>query len=155
MDEEAFVAHTRRLGPLAHLATVTPDGLPHVAPIHVDWHNGYLYSMIGISDTKTRNLTANPNVCLHYQVGKATNWDSLIVWGRARLLDAIEDKRRLWTGVLGYDLDRFSPGGPDGSPETGFLQITVDRAVMLPRYGMDGREVYGGTGDGAAPSKGS
>ena len=153
MDEATFVAHTRRLGPLAHLATVTPDGDPHVVPIHVDWHNGHLYSMVGLSGAKSRNITANPAVCLHYQVEEATNWDSLIVWGRARLLDAIEDKQRLWTGVLGYDLDRFSPGGPDDSPEAGFLRITVERAVLLARYGMAGREEYRGSGDGPVPSE--
>jgi nitroimidazol reductase NimA-like FMN-containing flavoprotein (pyridoxamine 5'-phosphate oxidase superfamily) len=152
MDEAAFVAHTRRLGPLAHLATITPDGLPHVVPIHVDWYNGHLYAMVGPADAKSRNLASNPNVCLHYQVDEATNWDSLIVWGRVAVLDAIDDKRRLWTGVLSYDLDRFSPGGPDGSPDTAFLEITVERALLLHRYGLDGRDEYRGTGGSTAAS---
>ena len=152
MDQADFVAQAERVGPLAHLATATPDGLPHVAPIHVDWHDGHLYAMVGLASTKSRNIAANPNVCLHYQVAEETGWDSLVVWGRATLLDTVEDKRRLWTGVLGYDLDVFSPGGPDESPDTRFLEITVVRAVLLKRYGVGGREEYRATGGPLRPS---
>lgn len=142
MEHADFVAETKRLGPLVHLATVAPDGSPHVAPVHTDWHDGHLYVMAGLDNRKTRNLRVDPRVCLHYQVSEATGWDSLIVWGTARILDSAKDKRRLWTGVLSFDLDLFSPGGPDGSPDTCFLEITVDRAVFLRKYGMDGREEW-------------
>lgn len=140
MNPATFIEHTRRLGPIAHLATVTPSGAPHVVPIHVDWHDGFLYSLIG--GVKATNIRDQPAVCLHYQVREETDWDSLIVWGDGELLDSVEDKRRLWTGVLSYDLDTFSPGGPDGSPDSQFLPITVQRAVFLHRYGLGGRAEF-------------
>jgi general stress protein 26 len=152
MDLTGFVAETRRLGPLAHLATVAADGSPHVAPVSTDWHEGFLYVMVGLNGVKTRNLRRDPRLCLHYQVGEETGWDSLMVWGAARILESAADRNRLWHGVLSYDLDEFAPGGPDNSPDVGFLQIMVDRAVLLRRFGIDGREEWtAGTGHPTEP----
>lgn len=142
MTIEELVAEMERLGPYAHLATVTPGGNPHVVPIHVDWCDDALYAMVGRRDTKIRNLAANPAVCLHYQVSEAANWDSLMIWGEARILDSLEDKRRLWEGVLSYDLNAFSPGGPDNSPNSVFLKVTPSRGLVLRQFGMQGREVW-------------
>jgi nitroimidazol reductase NimA-like FMN-containing flavoprotein (pyridoxamine 5'-phosphate oxidase superfamily) len=125
-----------------YLATVTPAGRPHVVPVHCDWYGNHLYALVGRGDSKVANLRANPAVCLHWQVTEATGWDSLIAWGRAAVLSDLEDKRRLWEGVLSYDLDVFAPGGPEGSPDSCFLEIDIDRAVVLRRFGFDGRDEY-------------
>ena len=142
MDHAAFVAETHRLGPYIYLATSSAAGAPHVVPIHADWHDGHIYAMVGLHDVKVRNLRANPAVCLHWQVSESTGWDSLLAWGTAAVLATTQDKRRLWSGVLSYDLDAFSTGGPDGSPDTGFLEVTVERAVLLRRFGYDGRDEW-------------
>ncbi len=113
-----------------------------MVPIHVDWHEGHLYAMVGRNDVKVRNVNSNRSVCLHYQVSEQTGWDSLMVWGSACVLDDLDDKRRLWTGVMSYDLDEFSPGGPDDSPDTVFLQIEVARALVLRNFGFDGRDEW-------------
>ena len=113
MDLEGLIAEHKRFGAIVHLATVTPGGDPHVAPVHADWQGGRLYVMVGTDALKTRNIAANPSVALHYQVSEATGWDSLMLWGRASVLESLEDKRRLWEGVFSYDLNLFSPGGPD------------------------------------------
>ena len=152
MTVDQFVAETQRLGPYVYLATVTPAGAPHVVPIHADWHEGYVYAMVGLGDAKVRNPRGDPRLCLHYEVSEQTGWDSLVAWGTAAILDAAEDKERLWKGVLGYDLDLFSPGGPHGSPDTGFLEITVRKALLLRRYGLDGRVEWNAETFGAAGS---
>ena len=54
------------------------------------------------------------------------------------MFDDLETKRRLWTGVFDYDLNAFAPGGPDNSPGTCFIAITVERALVLKQYGMGG-----------------
>jgi nitroimidazol reductase NimA-like FMN-containing flavoprotein (pyridoxamine 5'-phosphate oxidase superfamily) len=136
-----LIAEHQRLSAIVHLATMTPEGDPHVAPVHADWHDGRLYVMVGTDARKTRNIAAHPSVSLHYQVGEGTGWDSLMIWGQAAVLDSLEDKRRLWN-IFSYDLNLFSPGGPDGSPKTCFLEIVPERAVLLRNFGMDGREEW-------------
>lgn len=141
MELSGVIAAARRLGPIAHLATVSPAGGPHVVPVHCEWLDDRLYCTAGQGDTKVRNLAAQPRVCIHYQVAAATGWDSLIIWGTGAVLDAVADKRLLWNR-FGYDLDEFSPGGPEGSPDTVFIEIEPRRALLLLRYGLDGREEW-------------
>ncbi len=142
MDLDDVIREASRLGPIAHLATVTAAGEPHVVPVHVDWLDGRLYCSAGTGDAKVRNLGVQPAACLHFQVAAATGWDSLMIWARGRILTSLEDKRRLWHGVFSYDLNEFDPGGPDNAPESCFLELEPTRAVLLRRYGLDGREAW-------------
>ncbi|MGE0508664.1 MAG: pyridoxamine 5'-phosphate oxidase family protein [Acidimicrobiia bacterium] len=136
MTLDEIKAECRRLSPWAHLATVGPDGAPDVAPVHPCWEGDVLWVMVGTGAVKVRNIAANPRVALHWQVTEVG--DGVELWGRAELHDDVETKRRLWTGVFDYDLNLFSPGGPDDSPGTGFLAIHPERALVLKQYGMGG-----------------
>ena len=64
------------------------------------------------------------------------------VWGTAAIHTDLETKKRLWTGVFDYDLNAFSPGGPEGSPDMGFMSVKPERALVLKAYGMGGRETW-------------
>jgi general stress protein 26 len=138
MELEEIKEAARGLSPWAHLATVGADGKPDVTPVHPCWEDDTLWVMIGVSSVKARNIAANPDVALHWQVTE--QGDGVAMWGSAELHDDVATKRRLWTGVFDYDLDLFSPGGPDGSPETGFLAIRPERALFMKAYGMGGVE---------------
>jgi len=46
------------------LATVRPDGRPHVAPLISVWHDGALYFCTGPNERKARNLAENPHCIL-------------------------------------------------------------------------------------------
>ena len=134
LDEVKVFAST--LSPWAHLATVGADGEPDVVPVHPCWEGDTLWAMVGLTSVKARNVAANPNVALHWQVTEVG--DGVELWGTAEVHDDIETKRRLWDGVFDYDLNAFSPGGPEDSPQTGFLAITPTRALVLEQYGMGG-----------------
>ena len=138
MDLEQIKAEAARLSPWAHLATVGADGKPDVVPVHPAWEGDTLWLMVGADSVKVRNLAANPNVALHWQVTEVG--DGLEVWGTGSFHEDAETKRRLWTGVFDYSLDAFAPGGPDNSPGTGFLAVAPERAVYLKQYGMGGIE---------------
>ena len=89
------------------------------------------------------NLTipaAHADVALHWQITEAG--DGVEVWGTATVHGDLETKRRLWTGVFDYDLDLFSPGGPDGSPNTVFVAVQPERALSIKAYGLGGRETW-------------
>ncbi len=124
------------LSPWAHLATVGADGAPDVVPVHPCWEGETMWVMVGLSSVKARNVGANPQVALHWQVTEVG--DGVEVWGSAALVDDVETKRRMWNEVFDYDLSAFSPGGPDDSPDTAFLKVTPERAMVMRQYGMGG-----------------
>ncbi|MGB5760224.1 MAG: pyridoxamine 5'-phosphate oxidase family protein [Acidimicrobiales bacterium] len=134
LDEvKAFASN---LSAWAHLATVGADGEPDVVPVHPCWEGETLWTMLGATSVKARNVAANDKVALHWQVTEVG--DGVELWGTAELFTDVETKRRLWEGVFDYDLNAFAPGGPDDSPDTAFLAIRPTRALVVERYGMGG-----------------
>ncbi len=134
-DVKEFAA---KLSPWAHIATIGADNAPDVVPVHPCWEGDVLWTMMGLTSTKARNVAANPNVALHWQVTEVG--DGVELWGTAEVFSDLETKRRLWEGVFDYDLNAFAPGGPDGSPDTGFLAVHPERAIILHQYGMGGTD---------------
>jgi len=122
------------LSPWAHLATVGADGEPDVVPVHPCWEGDTCWLMAGTDSVKARNIAENAKVALHWQVTEVG--DGVEVWGTAQVFDDLDTKRRLWDGVFDYDLNAFAPGGPEGSPGTGFIAVTPTRALVLEAYGM-------------------
>jgi general stress protein 26 len=140
MNLERVKAVSAKLGPWAHLATVGRDGDPDVVPVHPAWEQEVLWVMTYKTSVKARNIEHHPNVALHWQVTEAG--DGLEVWGRAEVRGDLDTKRRLWTGVFDYDLNRFAPGGPEGSPDVVFIGIRPRRALYVEQFGMKGRETW-------------
>jgi general stress protein 26 len=133
-------AFASSLSPWAHVATVGADGNPDVVPVHPCWEGDTLWIMCGLSSVKVRNLRHNPNTATHWQVTE--NGDGVEVWGPATIHDDLATKQRLWNGVFDYDLNAFAPGGPDNSPDTAFIAIHPERALILKMYGMKGRDTW-------------
>ena len=138
MNLDEIKAKATDLSPWAHMATVGADGKPDVVPVHPCWEGDVLWTMCGLDSVKARNVAANPNVALHWQV--TAKGDGIEVWGTATVHADVETKRRLWTGVFDYDLDGFAPGGPDDSPGTAFIAVVPERALWLDTYGMGGTD---------------
>lgn len=138
IDLDGVKTFASALSPWAHIATVGVDGKPDVVPIHPCWEGDTLWTMLGVNSVKARNVAASADVALHWQVSEVG--DGVEVWGTAELFDDVETKRRLWEGVFDYDLNAFAPGGPDGSPDTAFLAIRPERALVIKRYGTGGMQ---------------
>lgn len=126
------------LSPWAHLATVGADGEPDVVPVHPCWEGETLWTMVGTDSVKARNTADNSKVAFHWQV--TAEGDGVEVWGTAELFTDVETKKRLWDDVFDYDLNAFAPGGPENSPDTAFLAVTPNRALILKQYGMGGMQ---------------
>jgi nitroimidazol reductase NimA-like FMN-containing flavoprotein (pyridoxamine 5'-phosphate oxidase superfamily) len=62
------------------LASVRPDGSPHLAPVWFAWYAGKLYVSIEASSVKGRNLARNPAIALALEDGSSP----VICEGRAR-----------------------------------------------------------------------
>ena len=50
--------------PIAHLATVLPDGSPHTVPLWVGTHGDRIVFLTGPGSRKARNLRHDPRVAL-------------------------------------------------------------------------------------------
>lgn len=50
--------------PIAHLATLLPDGSPHTVPLWVDTRDDHIVFLTGPDSRKARNLRRDPRVAL-------------------------------------------------------------------------------------------
>jgi hypothetical protein len=81
--EQGFTQAPETGGPNRHtawLATVRPDGRPHVMPLGVLWVDGKLYFNAGPGTRKARNLAENPQ-CV---ITVATHPFDLVMEGEAK-----------------------------------------------------------------------
>jgi PPOX class probable F420-dependent enzyme len=81
--EQGFTQVPGSGGPDRHtcwLATVHPDGRPHVMPLGIDWMDGALYFSTGANTRKAKNLAHNPQ-CV---ITVATHDFDIVVEGRAK-----------------------------------------------------------------------
>lgn len=129
----------RRLGPVAYLATVTPSGEPHVSPVFPAFYESDIWVAVDLAYVKVRNVRSNPAVNIHYQVLESNDMETLLIWGTAVVCTGEKIRRTLWHDVFDYDLNSFSPGGPETAEEIGFLQIAPNRVVMAGNMGAEPR----------------
>ena len=50
--------------PIAHVATVLPDGAPHTVPVWIATHQQYVTILTGPGSQKARNLRRDPRVAI-------------------------------------------------------------------------------------------
>lgn len=139
MDLDEVKAETTRQSQWAHIATVGADGNPDVVPVWPAWDGDTLWIFSHANSVKVRNLAANPNVALHWQVDESG--DGVELWGTATVTTDMDTKRRLWTGVFTYNLDDFAPEGLE-SPDNCFIAVHPERVLALKQYGIAGRDTW-------------
>ena len=105
---------------LSWLATVRPDGTPHVTPLITAWCDGALHFTTGGDERKARNLAANPRCtmmtgtnALHGGTDVVLEGTAVRVTGRenlVRLRDAFLDKYgEEWRFEVGDAVLRHGP----------------------------------------------
>ena len=128
-------------GPDRHtcwLATLNPDGSPHVAGIGAEWHDATFWFETGGSTVKGRNLTRDPRC----SISLATDEYDLIVRGEAhRVVDptVVAELAALWReGGWPAEVDEsgialtapFS--APSAGPPPWFVyRVTIEHATEL------------------------
>jgi general stress protein 26 len=92
---EQLEAATAKTGVVAHktywLATVRPDGRPHIAGVGALWVDGSFYFTSGAGTRKSRNLAKNPNCVISLSLPGL----DLVVEGTARKVTDEPTLRRL------------------------------------------------------------
>jgi PPOX class probable F420-dependent enzyme len=67
------------------LATVRPDGSPHLVPIWFVWVTGKIYLCTGADSVKVRNLMQNPHVSIALEDGSKP----IVIEGLARPIGTV------------------------------------------------------------------
>ena len=129
----------------AWLATVNPDGRPHVMPLGLLWVDGAFYFNSGASTRKAKNLAKNPHCVLTI----ATHDFDLIVEGDAV---KVTDDAKLNRIVEAYQAQGWEPTvrdatlyAPYSAPSAGPPPWDVYEVTPVTVYAMGTAEPYGAT----------
>ena len=117
-----------------HLATVAPDGGPHVTPVMMGLHtDGLLFSLTGAQ--KKRNLQRDPRACV--SISREASLAHVIVWGTIELRHDAE-AQKLWDNLI---ISAFGENGFAQRARTLSMEGT-SLGIMRPKrhriYGLDG-----------------
>lgn len=83
------------------LASVRPNGTPHLVPIWFVWHDASVYLCTGESSVKARNIAKNPSVVFALEDGD----DPVVIEGQAKILaDAPEGVIRAFQEKFDWDI---------------------------------------------------
>jgi PPOX class probable F420-dependent enzyme len=112
---------------VARLATVSPDGAPHVVPIVFAVDGDTIYSAVDGKPKRSRQLRRLANIAAHPRVSVlADEYDedwSQLWWVRADGVAEVFDVSPAATAALTAKYPQYSGVSLDGP----FLHITVDR----------------------------
>jgi hypothetical protein len=127
------------------LATVRPDGSPHLMPLIAVWIDGAFHFVAGEGTRKAQNLAANDRCVIATASYELPSID-IVVEGHAEPLDDADDVRRA-AEVLkknGWPLEArgvevYGPNAPTaGPPPYRIFRMIPSKAFGLPgTYGMD------------------
>ena len=108
LTTEETEALLKRL-PVGHLG-LSKDGQPYVVPLHYIYQDGKIYFHCKRTGRKLDYIQANPRVCFEASdfvslilgptaCDYATEYTSVIVYGRARIIEDDAEKLRVLTGL--------------------------------------------------------
>ena len=127
------------------LATVRPDGRPHVVPVLAVWLEGALYFVANQATRKTRNLATNA----HCVVAVATDDAHLVVEGQAaKVRDAAKLQRVADAYASKYDWHVTVRDGAfwaDGAPTAGPPPFDVYEVTPTTVFGFGTDEAFSPT----------
>ncbi|HET7090446.1 MAG TPA: pyridoxamine 5'-phosphate oxidase family protein [Anaerolineae bacterium] len=135
-------------GPARHtcwLATVRPDGRPHVMPLGALWVDGAIYFTAGPTTRKAKNLALNP----HCVITVATYDFDLVVEGEAT---KVADEAKLQRIADVYAASGWHPTVRDGAfyaeysaPSAGPPPWEVYEVTLTTVFALGTAEPYGAT----------
>jgi len=140
-DETAFFAAVDAACKRAiWCAVATVDGTqPRVRIVHPTWDGRVLWFATGPQSPKARQMRANRNVDVQYQVAPP-EFIHVLVRGTAELCTATADRNRAWEAI-DYDLRQFGSTGPD-DPNFLPVRITPRRVELSEMFGSVNKKVW-------------
>ena len=126
---------------VAHLATVRPDGRPHLAPIWYMEKDGTAYVITKPDAVRTRNVQRNPQVSLSIATDQRP-FKYVILEGHGRLIEGKVNGviERICVRSEGPELGRAFAQGINQRGNGQILEIKVQRTISWDGSGSDGRQ---------------
>jgi hypothetical protein len=133
-------------GPNRHtiwLATVDPDGAPHVVPVGAFWDEGSFYFTSGPGTRKSKNLARSPECVMSVATGPF----DITVEGRADRVTDLEDLERIaaiardggWPARVENDAFTAEFSAPSAGPPPWYLyRVTAERVYAFGTAGPYG-----------------
>jgi nitroimidazol reductase NimA-like FMN-containing flavoprotein (pyridoxamine 5'-phosphate oxidase superfamily) len=130
-------------GSYSGILVMCHDGEPYAVPINHAYSDGKLYFHCAPAGRKLDMIRSNPHVCYvvnryfgdpkHLVDGMKCHgdWESVIVYGKARVLDAPEELREAFSAFMNYY------GSTDFEPSERSLKTT--RAIIIEVESMTAR----------------
>ncbi len=121
--------------PVVMVATVGPNGAPHVVPLWFVWREDAVYASTRRPSRTWSNVEADPRVSLTVDVGR--NWvevAGVVVEGRADLLPAEHPDMRVPISAWHEKYRALLSGGgflrfAEAVPHLGFLRVVPERLL--------------------------
>ena len=120
------------------VATVDGDS-PRVRIVHPTWEGDVLWFATGPESPKARQLSANPNIDIQYQVAPP-DFVHVMVRGNAIAMTDAASKQRAWDAI-DYDLREFGSTGPD-DPNFYPICVTPTRVELSEMFGSQNKRVW-------------
>jgi PPOX class probable F420-dependent enzyme len=127
-EAAALVARQR----VAHLATVTAAGTPHVVPISPVLDDKNVIFATDADTQKVRNLRGDPHVSICFDE-YTEDWSELrqvIVYGRAVVVDSGPEFDRD-RGLLYDKFDQYEAEAPVEEGSSVIVEVSIDRASTM------------------------
>ena len=140
-DKDAFftqVAQASATAVWCALATVDGDA-PRVRIVHPTWEGGVLWVATSPGSPKARQIAANPQVDVQFQVAPPS-FMHVLARGRAQLCADDATRAHAWQ-VIDYDLSQFWPGGPT-DPNYVAVRIVPTRVELSEMFGSTNKRVW-------------
>lgn len=124
-------AVAQHLTGFAHLATVRPDGTPHVAKVSPALDGDVLWLATRSSSRKARNLAAHPHAAIMFEPAA-----EVYVRAEAEMVHDLDTKRRIWeSGLFPFPLAVFF--GSHDHHDFVLVRLTPTSAIVM-RQGETG-----------------
>jgi PPOX class probable F420-dependent enzyme len=109
----------------AHMATIRPDGTPHVAKVWPAVEGDTIWIGTRANSGKARNVRANPQAALMFEPRA-----EVYLSGEVEVVSDVDTKRRVWaSGIFEYPLESFFESAD--RDDFVFLKVTPKRATVV------------------------
>jgi general stress protein 26 len=124
MGQLAWSDVAEHLTGLAHAATASSDGTPHVSVVAAVVDGDVIWIATNRSSGKATNLRTNPKIALVFQPGSES-----YVSGTVEIVDDPDEKRGRWSGFFPYDAHSFF--GPPDNDGVVLLKVHPTSATVM------------------------
>ncbi len=114
---------------MAHLATTSPKGKPHVSPIWYAFHDGVFYFTTRLRRVKGRQMQSNPSVALSIATDQRP-YRAVCAFGKAQVL---KENRDIWleriSSRYGREEERSWLASAVKQPDRVVMMLKPDRVL--------------------------